>query len=348
MTRPPLPELRRVARRCGAVGAAALALSLLLAWLAPAAAAPAYRFAVFACLQPAVGLLLLALIYRITGGQWGEAIEGLLRAGLSLAPWIWPLAVPLLFWPHALPGVGEGRAPPATGTGALLLRAVIYEIVLVATGWVARRAERRRLAAPALILLVFTLHFLAADWFFTLEPGWYSTGFPSSGWRSRRRPGWPWPWRSRPSAGAVPPSSVRRAGPRLRLGQPPPDGGDPLELPDVHPVSRHLVGQPAAGDLVVRAAARALEIRGRRARPLPPFPAARLHAVAPLEGEPPRRPAARRAPLLRRARLGGLVHPAALHRPGPPPPLAAASFLVAGAGLFLYRFLAAAAAEAAP
>lgn len=174
----PLASVRgRLVHRLGLAGLGGLGISLVLIRLAPAAAAPAYRFAVFACLQPALGSLIFGLIYRITGGQWGSALEGLLAAGIRLVPWIWPLAAPLLFWPRARPLL-DGPLPPFMGAGALLLRAACYEAVFVAAGWVALRPERRRLAAPALIVLVFTLHVLAADWFFTLDPGWYSTGFP--------------------------------------------------------------------------------------------------------------------------------------------------------------------------
>jgi hypothetical protein len=177
MSAPASPSLRRIVRLSGLTAAAALALSVALGCLAPPAAAPAYRFAVFACLQPAVGSLIFCLIYRITGGQWGEALESPFAAGIRLLPWIWPLVVPLLFWPQARPAL-EGPLPPFLGPGALLLRAVFYEAVFLAAGRVALSGERRRLAAPALIVLVFTLHVLAADWFFTLDPGWYSTGFP--------------------------------------------------------------------------------------------------------------------------------------------------------------------------
>jgi len=177
MNSPLLDRRRRIIRRSGLAGAAALAVAVVLGFLAPAAAAPAYRFAVFACLQPAIGSLLFCLIYRITGGQWGEALEGLFAAGIRLLPWVWPLVLPLLFWPQGRP-LADGPLPPFTGAGALLLRAVFYEAVFIAAGRVALRADRRRLAAPALIVLVFTLHVLAADWFFTLDPGWYSTGFP--------------------------------------------------------------------------------------------------------------------------------------------------------------------------
>jgi hypothetical protein len=169
----------RWSQGCLRAGGLALLVSAGLIWLAPAAAAPAYRFALFACLQPALGCLLFSLIYRITGGQWGESLEPLLAAGTRMLPWVWPLVVPLLFWPGARPALAaSGPLPRLTGPWALLVRVVIYELIFLAAGRVARQAALRRYAPPALIVLVFALHVLAADWFFTLDPGWYSTGFP--------------------------------------------------------------------------------------------------------------------------------------------------------------------------
>jgi hypothetical protein len=167
-------------RNAGRVGAAALVLSAVLLILAPAAAVPAYRFAAFACLQPALGSLIFALIYRITGGQWGESLLPYLRAGIRLVPWIWPLIALLALVPAAYPGLpSPGPSIPANPPAAiLLLRAAIYEGIFLSLRWVALRDSGRSLAAPGLIVLVYTLHFLAADWFFTLEPGWYSSGFP--------------------------------------------------------------------------------------------------------------------------------------------------------------------------
>jgi len=166
-------------RRAAQIGAAALAASALLAWVAPMAAAPAYRFAAFACLQPALGSLIFALIYRITGGQWGEKLDPFFRGGIRLVPWIWPLIALLALVPSSHPSFA--RQPPGPhnpGPGLILARALVYEGVFIALRFIALRPALKRLAAPGLLALVFTLHFLAADWFFTLEPGWSSTGFP--------------------------------------------------------------------------------------------------------------------------------------------------------------------------
>jgi hypothetical protein len=54
----------------------------------------ACRLAVFTCLAPAIGSLVLVLIHRITGGQWTAGIAPFLRAAVSLLPWIWLFAFP--------------------------------------------------------------------------------------------------------------------------------------------------------------------------------------------------------------------------------------------------------------
>jgi hypothetical protein len=170
----------QLGRNAGRVAVAAATVALVLLVLAPAAAVPAYRFAAFACLQPALGSLIFALIYRITGGQWGESLFPYLRGGIRLLPWIWPLIALLILVPASHPALPPPDPsipanPPAT---MLLLRAAIYEGIFLGLRRVALRTSGRSLAAPGLLVLVFTLHFLAADWFFTLEPGWYSSGFP--------------------------------------------------------------------------------------------------------------------------------------------------------------------------
>ncbi|HVW22557.1 MAG TPA: hypothetical protein VHC86_15185 [Opitutaceae bacterium] len=177
MTAADMARLRRSLALPGAAGAIVLAAAALLDFLIPRAAIPAYRFALFACLQPALGSLIFRLIHRITRGQWGEALGPFLDAGVRLVPWIWLLAIPLVFSPAARPPQ-SGPLPPGTGAWALFLKALLYEAIFLLLRRVALRESLHRWAAPGLILLVLTLHVLAADWFFTLDPGWYSTAFP--------------------------------------------------------------------------------------------------------------------------------------------------------------------------
>jgi len=171
--------LKRWSRPIGWIGVCALVLGCGTAWAAPQAAFPAARFAIVCCLQPALGCLVFSLIHRITGGQWGESLRGPLAAGVRMVPWIWPILALLALARYARPDLPlpAGSAPMPTAA-VLGLRAIAYEGILIGLSGVALRPGLKRYAAPALIALVFTGHWLAADSFFVLEPGWYSTGFP--------------------------------------------------------------------------------------------------------------------------------------------------------------------------
>ena len=143
--------------------------------LYPAALLPGYRFAVFACLAPAVGSMLFLLIYRLTGGRWGVELAPFLTAGARLAPWIWLLVFPLVFYRAELPPVWPGY----DSVGMVAVRAVIYAVIFFLVARLLTGGYRGQPASwvgpPGLIVMVFTLHLLAQDW---LEPDFYSTAFP--------------------------------------------------------------------------------------------------------------------------------------------------------------------------
>jgi hypothetical protein len=135
-----------------------------------------YRFVVFVAFAPAVGSMLFALIHRLTGGKWGVPLDPFLLAGSRMAPWLWLLVLPLVF----VPGDASAAWPAYESRGMFLLRGICYALVLFA---LARRLNGPKTRAPAtgpagLIVLVFTLHFLAEDWLGALEPHWQSTAFP--------------------------------------------------------------------------------------------------------------------------------------------------------------------------
>lgn len=186
MTDPGPTRLDRLERRALIVAAAGLVVAAVLGCLAPSDFASAYRFAAFACLAPALGSLLFTLILRLTGGQWGPALQPYFNAGIALLPWIWLLTIPLLLLPHASP---SPRPSWFEQPAAVLLRAVAYGIAFFLLGAGVRRLQARRRAgdeaamrwfAPAaLIGSVFMLHVLADDWLMALEPGWRSTAFPA-------------------------------------------------------------------------------------------------------------------------------------------------------------------------
>jgi hypothetical protein len=184
-TRPPLARLTRVAL---VVAILASIGGGIAAFLHPEGLAEAWFFGVFVMLQPALGSLILLLIYRMTGGQWGRSLQPFLHAGALLAPIIWLLLIPLLFLPDLGTMVGE-REHAATGALAayesqtgVAIRYVVIGVLLALISWGARRAggsfKLRWVGPVGLIALVFALHLAAVDWLFALAPGWYSTGFP--------------------------------------------------------------------------------------------------------------------------------------------------------------------------
>lgn len=179
------PRLARRARRLAIIAAV---VAVVLVILQPRTLAAAWFYAIFVIIQPALGSLILLLIYRMTGGQWGRSLQPFLLAGTELLPFIWALLLPLLFLPDLGMATGD-RAHPATGTLAvyesramLVVRYLVIGAVLTLVAWGARRAgsdTRLRWVAPVgFIVLVFALHLAAVDWLFSLEPGWFSTGFP--------------------------------------------------------------------------------------------------------------------------------------------------------------------------
>lgn len=101
MTATALHRLRRVERALLIVAGISVLASAILGWLAPHSLVPAWRLALFACLQPALGSLIFILIHRLTGGQWGHGLAPFLLSGARLLPWVWLLIMPLLWFPIA-------------------------------------------------------------------------------------------------------------------------------------------------------------------------------------------------------------------------------------------------------
>jgi hypothetical protein len=177
----PRTSARRRATLVAAGGA--LVVGLGLGAGQPQALAAAWRFAVFACVGPAVGSLVFFLIYQMTGGEWGRVLLRFLLAGTALLPWLWLLVLPLLVTSgaHAALAANPGWASPA----AVAVRSVVYGAgwFLLAGG--ARRTAQRlgggsggALGPAGLIAVVFMTHLLAGDWLSALDPRWLSTAFP--------------------------------------------------------------------------------------------------------------------------------------------------------------------------
>jgi hypothetical protein len=180
----------RLERRGLEFAAAFGIVGLAAACLSPAWVALAYRLAVFGCLTPALGCLILVLIHRITGGQWASDLAPFLRAGAGLLPWIWLFSFPLLFLPPGLGGAPRGLPPGFAYEAAPMLaaRAAVYAGLFFGFRWAVSdgmglerdpiRNPRSWVGPVGLIVLFFMLTLLADDWLEALEPGWHSTAFP--------------------------------------------------------------------------------------------------------------------------------------------------------------------------
>ena len=158
---------------------------------APVPFFPAYLFASLACLNVALGCVLLVFIHRLTGGAWGRTLAPVLDAGCRMVPWSLLLCVPWFFglrhlFPWAAPeGLDDhARALLAKhasyfSRGAFFMRALAYfgsSLLLLA---MARRGRHTPWTGPVgMMLYVVTVYLLGVDWILSLEPGWYSTAFP--------------------------------------------------------------------------------------------------------------------------------------------------------------------------
>jgi hypothetical protein len=181
------PRIERFARWTAVVaGLAAFGLICI----EPGDFSIAYRFVVFVAMAPAVGCLIFTLIHRLTGGEWAEGLRPFLWAGVSLLPWIWLFALPILFLPYGLNHLALETTPTAKGYEGLpmvAVRSVVYAVIFFWLRWAVSPTERtnrlpirdpRPWAGPVgLLVLVFTLTLLGDDWIASLDPGWHSTGF---------------------------------------------------------------------------------------------------------------------------------------------------------------------------
>jgi hypothetical protein len=179
-----LPKLGARALQGSALFAAA---GVGVALVRPHSAAVAVRLAAFSCLAPAIGCTMLALIHRITGGQWAAGLRPFLRAGAALLPWTWVIAAPLMFF---LP-VGVAHAPmpllaydglAMTAVRAIACGALFFWLKGALSDGLGDDARPRDNPRPwigpfGLIAAFFALTILADDWLQSMDPGTHSTAF---------------------------------------------------------------------------------------------------------------------------------------------------------------------------
>ena len=180
-------ELRKL---CGWVGGIAAVVGVIAGVFYPGDFFRAYLFAALACLSPAMGCLLLVFIHRMTGGAWGRALAPALDTGCRMVPWALLFCVPLLFglrhlFPWAVPetdGFPRFALLAKHGTyfrpTAFIFRAACYALFCFTLLWMSRLRHAAWTGPVGMMLYVLAAYLLGVDWVMSLEPGWYSTGFP--------------------------------------------------------------------------------------------------------------------------------------------------------------------------
>jgi hypothetical protein len=182
-----------------AVGAGGAALLLLGFFVAREQFFRAYLVGYTYWLGIALGGLALALLYHLTGGQWGTVARRILEAASRTLPALLVLFVPLLFGLDALYEWAHEEAVAADpllrhksaylNEGAWIARAAVYFAIWIGLAWALNRwsarqdrepsvgliVKMRRLAAPGLVLYVLTISFASMDWLMSVDPHWYST-----------------------------------------------------------------------------------------------------------------------------------------------------------------------------
>ena len=179
-----------VRKACGWLGVVAGLAAILGGLLHPAQFFHVYLFAALAWLNPALGCLLLGFIHRMTGGAWGRMLAPFLEAGSRTVPWALIFSLPLFFgltklFPWAASELSDQTRAALTAHPTYLSRPFFiarglgYALVFLWLVWASRRDRRSAWVGPVgMIVYVITVYLLSVDWVLSLEPGWYSTGFP--------------------------------------------------------------------------------------------------------------------------------------------------------------------------
>jgi hypothetical protein len=182
-------------RRSLVVGVLALALCAIWGWFSHQQVFVSYLIAWLFFLGIALGSMVNLMVYRLTGGAWGDLLLRPLEAAMRTLPVIVLLGAPLLLglselypWIHPDPTqAGEVLAHKAwyLNMPFFLVRALVYFAVWLFFAYrlrmlpndAADAVRLRRLSVAGLIAYTLTVTFASIDWIMSLTPQWYSTTF---------------------------------------------------------------------------------------------------------------------------------------------------------------------------
>jgi hypothetical protein len=171
-------------------GIAAAGGMMIVAAFAPRIAAAGWLVAFVFWSQIPLGSLMLMMIHRLTGGQWGEALYPALAPAVRLVPLLFLLIVPVFI---AIPVLGPwpqraGDVKPDVLSYYLNTPFFIGRSLIAIAGWsvlaflLPRTTGRpgQFVAAVGLVFHCVIISVVAVDWVLTLEPPFISSSFGAS------------------------------------------------------------------------------------------------------------------------------------------------------------------------
>ena len=137
------------------------------------------------CSAVPIGAMVLSLIHRLTGGDWGVAVQPTLGGLAAVTPFVALAFAPIAVAAAAIyPWVGDaGAAPANVARDYLNLPFFLLRAVVALGGWAllgvlaALDSVNRLTAALGLAFYGFTISFAAVDWFLSIEPRYTATAF---------------------------------------------------------------------------------------------------------------------------------------------------------------------------
>lgn len=180
--------MRKAQKICLGIGIAGALASIGCGFASPHHFYEAWLIGWFYWLSIALGCLSFFMIYRLTGGAWGEGIERILISAGRTIELLLLLFLPLLGsfhalypWAHSELAAADERLAhnhPYLNIGWWIGRAAIYFALWILLSWWPMRLGKegtRRVSALGLIVIVISVSFASVDWIMSLEPLWYST-----------------------------------------------------------------------------------------------------------------------------------------------------------------------------
>jgi hypothetical protein len=175
--------------RLFAAAAVALAGMAVLTWLDPRRAAAGWLVGFVLSSQVPVGSLVLLMIFRLTGGRWGESLRPALEPAAQCMPLWLLLFIPIcLALPALYPWAHGTAAEPDVVSHYLNGPFFIGRSVIALGGWsflafFVPRIEGRPgqlLAALGLAFHCLIISSVSVDWVLSLEPPFISSSFGAS------------------------------------------------------------------------------------------------------------------------------------------------------------------------